>query len=282
VRVSWNRRRGLEIFRCSMMIWLTAIGGVLFNQMDKVIVGAVLGTSELGIYAAVTNISTQISVLSALSVQPMMPTLSALTARGDFDPVEVEGRAKQAFIVNSLFALGLGSILLTAAPFLLRVVLGYDPSVNILLAFRVAVLAYSLYSLNAVGYYLCLGLNAAQTCVMIQVGSGLVALFLIWVGANQFGLLGAMLGNMGFLITWLMNFYGCKLLKIRGQRWLQWLIVPLITTVTIFLVGVVSGDVLIIKLPIMIFFVIGLFSWYLFHQLSTLKSICDRFRYNDL
>jgi O-antigen/teichoic acid export membrane protein len=280
LRVSWNQRRGLEIFRYSMMSWLTAIGGVLFTQMDKVIVGAVLGTSELGIYAAVTNVATQINVLSALPVQPMMPALSALAVRDDFDPVEVEGRVKQAFMVNSLFALGLGSVLLTVAPFLLRVMLGSEPSVNVVLVFRVAVLTYSLYSLNAVGYYLCLGLNAAGMCMNIQVASGIVTLVLIWLGADRFGLLGAMLGNMGFVMTWLMNIYGCKLLKIQEQKWLQWLAVPLLLTGSIFLVGIVGGDTLFFKLPIMTLFVIGLFSWYVFHQISTLKLIYARFRYN--
>lgn len=280
LRVSWNRRRGVEIFQYSMMSWLTAIGGVLFTQMDKVIVGAVLGTSELGIYAAVTNIATQINVLSALPVQPMMPALSALAVRDDFDPVEVEGRVKQAFIVNSLFALGLGSVLLTVAPFFLTVILGYEPSLNTVLVFRVGVLAYSLYSLNAVGFYLCLGLNAAQMCMTIQVASGVVTLALILVGTNQFGLLGAMLGNMGFVMTWLMNVYGCKLLQIQGHKWLQWLLLPLFVTGSIFLLGIVGGDTLFFKLPIMTLFVICLFSWYVFHYLSTLKLIYARFRCN--
>jgi O-antigen/teichoic acid export membrane protein len=281
VRVSWNRRRGLEIFRYSMMSWLTAIGGVLFAQMDKVIVAETLGILELGIYAAVTNITVQINVLSSLPVQPMMPALSALAVRDDFDPVEVEGRVKQAFMVNSLFALGLGSVLLTIAPFLLRVVLGYEPSVNVLLAFRIAVLAYTLYSLNAVGFYLCLGLNAARTCMAIEMVSSLVTLFFIWIGANQVGLLGAMLGNFGFVMTWLMNIYGCRLLKIQGQRWLQWLMVPLLLTSVIFIVSIFSEYTLFFKLPIMISLVTALFSWYVFHQFSTLKLIYSRFRYNN-
>jgi O-antigen/teichoic acid export membrane protein len=279
LKVLWNRQRGIEMWHYSMMSWLTVIGGVLFSQMDKIIVVNTLGISELGIYAAITNITYQINVLSALPVQPMMPAASALNVKDDFDPVEVEQVVKQVFMVNSLFALGIGSILLTMAPFLLKVILGAAPSINVLTAFQIAVLAYSLYSLNAVGFYLCLGLNAARTCMTIELTSSLVALFLIWVGANQSGLLGAMLGNMGFLMTWSMNIYGCRLLKIQGQKWLQWLLVPLLLTGLIFLVGVVGGDTLFFKL-LMILLVIVLFSWYIFHQFSTLKLICARFRYN--
>lgn len=278
VRLCWNRQRGIEILRYSLMSWLTAIGGVLFTQMDKIVVGAALGTSQLGIYAAVTSITIQINVLSALPVQPMMPALSALAVSDEFDPVLVQEKVKQAFMVNSLFGLGIGSMLLTGAPFLLKVILGSVPSVDVLLAFRVVVLAYALYSLNAVGFYLCLGLNAAQTCMTIQVASGVVTLALIFIGANQFGLLGAMLGNMGFLITWLMNVYACKLLKIEGQRWLQWLLVPLLMTIAVFLVGII-GDALIATLPIMTLLTLGLFGWYVFHQLSTLKLMYNKLRF---
>jgi O-antigen/teichoic acid export membrane protein len=277
LKVYWSQGRSFEIFRYSVMNWLTAIGGVLFSQMDKVIVGSTLGTSELGIYALVTNITTQINVLSALPVQPMMPALSAMTVRDEFDPVEVEGRVKQAFMVNSLFALGIGSVLLSVAPFLLKLILGYAPSANVVVSFRVTVLAYALYSLNAVGYYLCLGLNAAQTCMTIQVSSGFIALALIWAGANQFGLLGATLGNMGFVITWLMNMYGCNLLDIQGQKWLQWLIVPLLLTGSIFLLSIFIEDGLFIKLPIVILCLICLFSWYILNQVSTFKSIYARY-----
>jgi O-antigen/teichoic acid export membrane protein len=276
VGMRWSRKRGLEIFRYSMMSWLTAIGGVLFTQMDKVVVGAALGTSELGLYAAFTNITAQINVLSALPVQPMVPVMSALLITDNFDPILVEGSVKKAFMVNSLFALGIGSVLLTIAPFLLKFILGYVPSANIILAFRVAVLAYSLYSLNAVGFYLCLGLNAARTCMTIQLASGVVTLALIGVGANQFGLIGAMVGNVGFVITWLMNVYGCNLLKMNGQRWLQWLVVPLLLIIGVFLISVYGEDALIAKVPIMALLTIKLFIWHVFYQLSTFKFIYNK------
>ncbi len=278
----WSKSRGLEILRYSLTIWLSAIGGVLFSQIDRVIVGAVLGTSQLGIYAAVTNITNQINILSSLPVQPMIPALSAIAARAEYDRVEVEERVKQAFLVNSLFALGIGNVLLIVAPFLLELVLGYPPSVDLVIGFRVAILAYSLFSLNAVGCYLCISLNAAWICTIIQLLSGMVTLVLIGVGANQFGLLGAMLGNLGFIMTWLMNIYGCKLLQIQNYRWLQWSIVPLLITGSIFVVSSLDLDDLMFKLPIAVLLLIGLFAWYVYQQFSTLESIYARFaRHNS-
>jgi O-antigen/teichoic acid export membrane protein len=276
---NWNPQRGREIFRYSMMSWMTAMGGVLFSQLDKVIVGAALGASELGIYAAITNVTNQINVLSALPVQPMMPALSAMAAKDDFDPAFVEERVKQAYTVNSLFALGIGSILLTVAPFLLKLLLGTEPTPTVLLSFRVAVLAYSLYSVNAVGFYLCLGLNAARTCMTIQVAGSFFALALIWLGTNRLGLFGAMLGNLGFVVTWLMNVYGCRLLKIPSHKWLHWLAIPLSIVGTLFLVGTWSGEALSLKLVVMSGLTLGLFGWYLFHQFANLKSIYTQLQY---
>jgi O-antigen/teichoic acid export membrane protein len=279
LHINWNPQRGVEIFRYSMMSWLTAMGGVLFAQMDKVIVGSALGTTELGIYAAITNVTNQINVLSALPVQPMMPALSALAASEDFDPKQAEDRVKQAYLVNSFFALGIGCVLLTVAPFLLKLLLGNEPSATVLLSFRIAVLAYSLYSVNAVGFYLCLGLNAARTCMTIQVAGSILALALIWTGTERLGLLGAMLGNLGFAITWLMNIYGCRLLKIPGLKWLQWLGVPLVVTVTIFGVGIIDGDP-IVKLATMSGLSLGLLGWYIFSQFATLKSLYTKLQYS--
>ena len=115
---------------------------------------------------------------------------------------------------------------------------------------------------------------------MIQIVSGVVALALIWIGANQFGLIGAMAGNIGFVMTLWMNSYGSKLLRIQGYKWFQWLLVPICLTILIFSVSVVSKDALMIKLPMMALLVVGLLSWYVFHQLSTLKLIYNKFRYN--
>jgi O-antigen/teichoic acid export membrane protein len=276
----WSQRRGLEIFRYSLTIWLSAIGGVMFSQIDKVIVGAVLGTSQLGIYAAVTNITNQINVLSSLPVQPMIPALSALAARDEFEPIEVEERVKQAFILNSLFALGIGNVLLIVAPFLLKLLLGYTPNSDIILGFRVVILIYALFSLNAVGCYLCISLNAARTCTIVQIVSGLVALALIWLGASQFGLLGAMFGNIGFMMTWLMNIHGLKIIKIQKRKWLQWLLVPLLITGSIFIISTIDLNNLAIELPIIILLTTGFLCWYVFQQMSIVKSIYARFNCN--
>jgi O-antigen/teichoic acid export membrane protein len=55
----------------------------------------------------------------------------------------------------------------------------------------------------------------------IQLISGILTLTLISLGASKFGLLGAIAGNIGFLLTWLMVFFGLKSLKISNLLWLK-------------------------------------------------------------
>ena len=104
--------------------------------------------------------------------------------------------------LNAVIALGLGGWIFELAPYILK---GLLPTIstdfNILFAFKIAIIIYSLISINSVGYIL-LTLDPVK-CMTTYLVSAFVSLTLTIVGAAKFGLIGALIGNIGFMLSWL-------------------------------------------------------------------------------
>jgi len=224
---NWNWEKGLAVGRYSRMIWLISLGTALFNRVDRLIVGGLLGTQALGIYAAITDIATQINSLSALPVQPLLPHLSSFSGKHLEQP-DLTYSVKQALQLNGVIALGLGATLITLSSSILTIVFPGEAIDQYILPFCIAISIYSLYSLNAVGYYILLGTNSTNTCTAIVLASGALSLTMIAIGAHYLGLLGAIFGNVGYLTTCALALLGLKRLSIPTYLWIKWLKFPLI------------------------------------------------------
>ena len=223
----WKTEKFIEIASYSLMAWLTSLGTALFSRGDRLIVGYFLGSESLGIYAGITDVTTAINLSSALPVQPLVPIVSNYAAKNNINNPEFVQQVKQALEVNALFALGSAAWLFMLAPLLMPLI--FQPTVtnNTILLFRIATMIYGLFSLNAVGFFILLSI-APKLVMSIELISGCFSLILIAIGSSKFGLLGAMMGNVGFILTWLMIFFGLKLLKLPEFLWLKSLIFPLI------------------------------------------------------
>ncbi|OUL29114.1 oligosaccharide flippase family protein [Nostoc sp. 106C] len=209
----WNLGKILVITRYSFMTWLASLGGVLFTQCDRIIVGGLLGTETLGVYAGITSITSQINVLSALIVQPILPALSNLLAYPQEHLVKFQDQIKKAFKVNILTALGMGIILFILASIIMYLMLPSQVTDETILAFRIATIIYTTYSMNAVGYYILLAVDAVRLNLVINLLSGILSLTLIYVLCFKLGLIGAVLGNAGYLLSLL--FIPCALKQIN-------------------------------------------------------------------
>jgi O-antigen/teichoic acid export membrane protein len=200
---SLNLQRGIEIFQYSIMIWLTSLGCVIFSRGDRLIVGNLASVQILGVYAAITDILSQINNLSALPIQPLVPFVSEFYGTKDRDQSKLHQKIAQSLKVNSIFALGLGLFFISLTPEILSV-LFQQVSSDYQIGFIAAAIIYSIYSLNAVGYYILIGLKLMKQCTILVMLSGLLSLFLIACGTYKFHLIGALFGNMGYISTLLL------------------------------------------------------------------------------
>lgn len=220
LRPTWNYDKVLAIANYSFTIWLLTLGTALFSRGDRLIVGYCLGSENLGIYGGVTEVASAINSLSSLPVQPLVPILSNYSRNHNISHAELTQKVKQSIEINTFFALGSAAFLLIISPLIVQLMFANSSGNSTLIALKMAVVIYGLFSLNATGFYILIS-TAPKMVMIIQLISGFFALILIFIGANKFGLLGAIAGNVGFLLTWLMIFLGLKLLKIPNLLWLK-------------------------------------------------------------
>ena len=217
---NWNKQKVLAIADYSFTVWLLTLGTALFSRGDRLIVGYYLGSESLGIYGGITEMASAINSFSALPVQPLVPILSGYSKNHNISHSELTQKIKQAIELNTFFALGSAAFLFILSPFIMRLMFTEVATQNTLIALQVAIIIYGLFSLNAVGFFILIS-NDPKTVMRIQLISGIFALAIIFLGASKFGLLGAVGGNIGFLLTWLMIFLGLKSLKISNLLWLK-------------------------------------------------------------
>lgn len=271
-RLAWNSVKGIKVVRYSLMTWAALLGGALFSHVDRLIVGAMLGTRLLGIYVAITSVTSQINSFSALPVQPLLPTLSNQVVKSGSQSLIVQ-QVKQALEINTIVALGTGSILFTLAPFVMQVIVSDAITDANILAFRIAALIYTLYSLNAVGYYILFGVNATKICMVIQLLSGFTSLLLIGIGSSISGLLGAIVGNAGYLGVWGLTYWGMKQLGIPLSLWVKWLYFPIIWFILVIILNVLIADQIIFKVVLAAIQSAIIIGWFITVQHTKLKLL---------
>lgn len=226
--LAMNRARAGDFWRYGFQVWLTNVGGTLFLQGDRVIVGALLGARSLGIYAAITTIAAQINALSAVPVQPLMPVLGKLWVDRTANLARIRERIAQALRLNALGALGLGGALFGLGPLLMPYLLPDTADAASLTELRMVVTIYALFSLNAVGYYVLFAARAVRVSMIVQGVSAAAALILVALGAMAYGLPGAVAGNAGYLGIAVLTIRAMRYAGIPAEDWLGWLRFPLL------------------------------------------------------
>jgi O-antigen/teichoic acid export membrane protein len=229
----WSRSKARQIFRYSLATWTATLGSAAFGQCDRFIVGGVLGAPVLGIYSAITNITSKINSFSAMAVQPLVPSLSR-DVRLD---ASTEGRIRQATHLNALIAIEAGIFLYVLADWVMRVLGPGAAAQQHVLGLQIAAVIYALYSLSAPGFFILFSVGGVRTNAAVTLSSGVASLALILVGARYFGLLGALAGNAGYLGTFLLVVAGLRKTGIALSRYLYWMAFPLLWLAIALLVG---------------------------------------------
>ena len=240
----WNAAKWREISSFSLLFWVSSLGTAMFAQCDRLIVGRLLGSELLGVYAAITGMTLQINSVSALPAQPLVPLVASAKANDRLDDRQIHRRIREMFEMSTTIAFGLGTALFLLAPTVLKLLLPATQSVRYVMEFQIACVIYSLYSINAVGYYLLYGMQAVRKCMLIQLSAGGIALALIGFGAHGAGLKGAIYGGAGYLIVWILTFLGMRRIQVTTREWTGWLLPYLLCFGGILAVGVMSSNTL--------------------------------------
>jgi O-antigen/teichoic acid export membrane protein len=236
-RFRLNKSKSILILRYSSIAWIGTLGSALFTQSDRLIVGAILDARALGLYAAITSVVSQINTISALPVSPLLPTIAKLQNSSLLQKKERKKQLKQGIELNALIALGMGALIVMLSGTILKLIAGEIFDKNSIYALQTGAVIYSIYSLNAVGYYVLYAIGKIKICTTIHLASAIVSVAMIAVLSMHIQLLGAILGNGIYIFTFYMTILGLSELGISKKELVGWLILPF----SWFLISVVSS-----------------------------------------
>ncbi len=233
MRFGWCGTKARRIFRYSLATWTATLGTAAFSQCDRLIVGGLLGAPVLGVYSAITGITSKINSFSGTAVQPLVPALS----RDKAIKASVEARIGQAVHLNALIAIGSGIFLFVMADWVMRVMIPGESGPSEILGLQVAAVIYGLYSLNAPGHFILFAVGEPRANAVVTLSSAIASLGLIFLGARYFGLLGALAGNAAYLLTLVLIISGLRKVRISLLQYVSWMAFPLVGLAAALLVG---------------------------------------------
>jgi O-antigen/teichoic acid export membrane protein len=170
--------------------WLQVFSGILFHQMDRLLIGALLGPVPLAAYSVCLQIAQQIHAFPAALFSFLLPRLS----RG----VISQGFAIRLSIIGLLVAISLGIPIMFFSNCILERWMGSDFANhydNLMLCLAGA---YMLLSVNIVPHFITLANGNARFISMINLLGGVSSLIICIILVNNVGLIGVAFGKFAF------------------------------------------------------------------------------------
>jgi O-antigen/teichoic acid export membrane protein len=269
IQIVWNQKKALEVGKYSFMVWIGSLGTVLFSRADRLIVGSILGTQMLGVYSAITDVTSQINVMSALPIQPLVPLLGQLMSKRDLHQSELSDKIEQALRTNSLVATGLGAGLITLSPLCLNFLFAGKLDPYRLSSFNICCMIYAIYSMNAVGYYILIAIKEINITTTIVSISGTISILAILFASYHFGLAGAIYGNAGYCLTLVLSIVAMRKINISLKVLIKPLVFPLLFLGVVFSVNLFLNSSNLVRISAFVFQSLAIAYWYF---TSTFKS----------
>jgi O-antigen/teichoic acid export membrane protein len=230
VRVTWNFQKVREIVTFSMVSWLSVLGIILFKKSDRLIVASILGTRHLALYSVIIDSTNIIQAFASRSVQPIVPVIGSLVENAESNTIlnqaDIINKIKSTFQIHSIVSVSLGTLFILFSTLILNIFVDKQSTQNILFETQIAVIITTICTLGTVGHYLLLSIKIVRIITVIQIFASLISLFLITVGSIQFGLLGAVLGNLGWAVTISLSFIAVGYFGIENRVLLNWIKFP--------------------------------------------------------
>jgi len=182
---------GLGIFS-----WLQAAAGVIFGQVDRLLVGVSMGAAAVASYALCVQLSQPIFGLTAAALHFLFPYLSGRI--GTVSRAELKRTLLLSFGCNLLLIVCGTSLLLVFGEHILRAWAGDAIAQATTGVFPAVVLGSSLLGLNATGTYALMALGRFRTVAWFSVLGGAVLLPLMWWLSRTQGISGLADARLGY------------------------------------------------------------------------------------
>jgi O-antigen/teichoic acid export membrane protein len=190
---SFDRQQLLPVVSMTKDLFILRLNGIVYNNMDKMIIAAAISAAAVTEYDIGNKIHTMALMVMGLAGTVVIPATSAADARSESD------RIRTLFLRGTKYALAMTlpviCILFVLAPEIVRVWI--SPQYVSSAFYARLFLSYLLFwTFTAVGWNMLIGVNLTKSIVKIQIASIAVNLFLSYILARSIGVSGVIYGTI--------------------------------------------------------------------------------------
>jgi O-antigen/teichoic acid export membrane protein len=188
----------------SKFMFLELVAIASFQQVDRILVGFILGPAIAGVYAIGTSIGVRLPLITGQATEIMIPYASTKSSLGDHHRLYDAFRKMSQYI--GVMAAGVGILLIVLMGDLLAIWISPAYATRYSDVFRIIVLAYSLLSLVRSGHQTLTGLGQVRFTSLTYFGATLVMLTILGAFSQVWGVLGAAIANLCMVLLLVFNF----------------------------------------------------------------------------
>ena len=200
--LSWNYLKKILIFM--FYSGMTGVGGRIFTWLDRIVVGSLLGLSAVAYYTIASGIANKFIAFSDALTQALMPAASSWYIGGK--RVKLLKYFKRATLTIGLINILIGIGLLLFSELFLRMWMGEEFVEQVLIIFRILIVVYAIYAINAPAFQIANGIGIPWINMIFSLLAGISTILLIILLVPDDGLIGAAYANLASWVTLLSIF----------------------------------------------------------------------------
>jgi O-antigen/teichoic acid export membrane protein len=211
VKLKWSPNTGIikRMISFSAFMFLGSSASIIFQQLDRVLVGMSLGPSAAGVYAVGTSVGSRLAVISGHGTESMIPYASQKNSLGE---KEMLYRAYRTLVkYNSLMIESLASLAIMWMYEILAIWISPEYSTEYSYYFSLLILAYGIFSLSRPAYQTLTGLGYVKLTSYIYLVASVAMILSLFFLSRRYGLFGATLANLIMASLLTMNLYAYKI-----------------------------------------------------------------------
>jgi O-antigen/teichoic acid export membrane protein len=185
-----------RVFGFGVYSWVQGLGGMMFNQMDRLLIGATLGAAPLAYYTICVQLAQQVHGITAAGFNFIFPVMSTSLARGERTGLRETYRygSWANIAVGTLLALPL----ILFSGWILTIWVGPQVAARASMILAILAITYLILAVNVVPHNALLALGRVRFVSFMNLAGGALSLLLMAVLIPPMGLAGAALGRLAY------------------------------------------------------------------------------------
>ncbi len=194
IRINFDADTFKKLFSFGFFSLVGGISGNILFHLDKLLIGAFVGSAYVAYYVVPANIATMIHTLIANQMSVVFQLSSELNTTGQHDQLKdlyLKGN-KYAFIL----AISVATPIIVLSSKIMHIWMGAEYGEKSSLALSILAASYFVTSLTVIPHYFINGIGKPKINAMFSLISGVLNLCLCFVLIPAYGIIGAALANL--------------------------------------------------------------------------------------